>query len=83
VSGAAVCTRKNCVALEARAGLCAAHANGYDQHDGSRHLRCATCQKLIRSGDWYRRVGETVRHVRSCKAPAASSARGRRAGVSP
>jgi hypothetical protein len=80
----AVCSRKNCVALEARAGLCAAHANGYDQHDGSRHLRCATCQRLIRSGDWYRRVGEDVRHVRTCKAPpAGAKERARRAGATP
>jgi hypothetical protein len=60
------CKRKGCVAVALTLGFCVLHAAGYEQHDGSKELRCGTCRRQIRNGEWYRKIVDDVRHVKPC-----------------
>jgi hypothetical protein len=56
-----------CVGVAVKDGLCAVHALGYRQHRyAGVDVRCGHCRRLISDGEWYRLVGEDVRHVRDC-----------------
>lgn len=61
------CVIPGCAAMaEKDGGECAPHRAGYRLANGSRDLRCAQCRHLITGGQWYRRVGEHIQHVRAC-----------------
>jgi hypothetical protein len=63
----AACKVAACVALAGASGYCAPHAAGYRLHDGVDELRCEQCRGAILKGQYFRRVGESIQHVKDCK----------------
>lgn len=68
MGGAAMppCSKKLCVGVATKNGLCAAHAAGYDQFDGAGELRCTNCRKKFRKEEWYQVRDGGQFHVRPC-----------------